>query len=57
VEAVLIRSEIKAILILISANSIAGILIENSPSNTFKNNYLGTDLTGDALFMLEAEML
>ncbi|MBK6526069.1 MAG: hypothetical protein IPG07_11305 [Crocinitomicaceae bacterium] len=35
---------------LISSNSIAGILIENSPSNTFKNNYLGTDLTGDVIY-------
>jgi len=35
---------------LISSNTIAGILIENSPSNTFKNNYLGTDATGDATF-------
>lgn len=35
---------------LISSNSIAAILIENSPSNTFKNNYIGTDVTGTATF-------
>jgi gliding motility-associated-like protein len=35
---------------IISSNTISGITIENSASNFIKNNYIGTDTSGNAIF-------
>ncbi|MBK9190937.1 MAG: hypothetical protein IPM77_05140 [Crocinitomicaceae bacterium] len=35
---------------IISSNSISGITIENSASNFIKNNYIGTDTSGNVIF-------
>lgn len=35
---------------LISSNTMVGVIIENSNSNTLKNNYIGTDTTGNLAY-------